>query len=364
LLSIDGGGIRGVLSLGILKRIETILRVQSGSSGLVLADYFDYIAGTSVGAVLASALALGMSTSELDDLILGDARLMFEPTSNIVRRLLFSRYDAHALERCLQDIFGVDTTLGSDRIRTLLMLVMLNARTNSPWPLSNNPAAKYNMAERGIENNLNFPLWQLLRASTAAPYFFEPERIAIGTQDYLFFDGGLSSLNNPAFKLFQMATLPCYRLEWPTGADRMLLVSVGTGLIPKEVHKQTLVNSQVAATVLSAMQTLMFASTTEVDIQCRSFARVIAGDAIDGEVGDFIDQAPIGGTPLFSYIRYNALLTADGLASIGCQHLANHSFHLDDVTSMLACVEVGDAVGRMLVRPGHFSVFPPTCRSF
>ncbi|MFM0339940.1 patatin-like phospholipase family protein [Paraburkholderia fungorum] len=360
LLAIDGGGVRGLLAVRILARIEALLRERSGRPGLVLAEYFDYIAGTSAGAILAAGLALGMSVQQLDSLFVHDASAMFSPTTNFIKRLLFARYDASALRDYLQKIFGADTTLGSTRLRTLLMLVMLNARTNSPWPISSNPYAKYSDMRHGADSNLNLPLWQLVRASTAAPYFFDPERIRIGSQVHLFYDGAISSLNNPAFKLFQMATLPCYRLEWPTGADRMLLVSVGTGLLPKEITRQTVADTQVAATVLAAMQSLMFAGTTEVDVQCRGFARVLAGDEIDSEIGDLRDHTPIGGTPLFSYMRYNALLTPEGLEAIGCGHLAHNAFRLDDVHAMAACSEIGDAIGRSKVKPEHFADFPPS----
>jgi uncharacterized protein len=50
LLALDGGGIRGVLSLLILARIEELLVKQSGRTDYRLADYFDYVAGTSTGA--------------------------------------------------------------------------------------------------------------------------------------------------------------------------------------------------------------------------------------------------------------------------------------------------------------------------
>ena len=63
------------------------------------------------------------------------------------------------------------------------MVVMRNHTTDSPWPVSNNPLAKYN--DRGRKDcNLNLPLWQLVRASTAAPTFFPPEVIvfAEGTE--------------------------------------------------------------------------------------------------------------------------------------------------------------------------------------
>jgi len=60
LLAIDGGGIRGVLSLEVLQKVESLLRRQSGRADFVLADYFDYIAGTSTGGIVA-----GWATSVL-----------------------------------------------------------------------------------------------------------------------------------------------------------------------------------------------------------------------------------------------------------------------------------------------------------
>src|SRR5215813_4805085 len=61
LLALDGGGIRGVLTLEILAAIEDLLhRELSAGNDFVLADYFDYIAGTSTGAIVAAGLACGM----------------------------------------------------------------------------------------------------------------------------------------------------------------------------------------------------------------------------------------------------------------------------------------------------------------
>ena len=59
ILSIDGGGIRGCLTLGYLKKIETIVRLQLNQEDAVLSDYFDLIGGTSTGALIAAQLALG-----------------------------------------------------------------------------------------------------------------------------------------------------------------------------------------------------------------------------------------------------------------------------------------------------------------
>jgi len=68
------------------------------------------------------------------------------------------------LSAMLRDLIGADTPFGSDKLQTLLMIVLRNATNDSPRPLSNNPDAKYNLA--GVPGrNTDLPLWQLVRAS-------------------------------------------------------------------------------------------------------------------------------------------------------------------------------------------------------
>ena len=171
------------------------------------------------------------------------------------------------------------------------MIVLRNATTDSPWPVSSNPRAKYNdIAVCGKDSNLHLPLWQLVRASTAAPTFFPPEVINVGPHQFVFVDGGVTMYNNPAFQLFLMATSEPYRLCWPTGEDRMLLISVGTGasananknLSPREMN---LIYN--ASNIPSA---LMAAALHEQDFLCRIFGKCLAGDPLDREVGDVIGQ--------------------------------------------------------------------------
>jgi uncharacterized protein len=57
ILSLDGGGVRGILTLGILKQIETLAREKTNNPNLVLGDYYDLIGGTSTGAIRAWQLA-------------------------------------------------------------------------------------------------------------------------------------------------------------------------------------------------------------------------------------------------------------------------------------------------------------------
>jgi patatin-like phospholipase/acyl hydrolase len=204
LLAIDGGGIRGVLSLQILDKIGGLLICETKRPDYRLADYFDYVAGTSTGGIIAAGIALGMSVSEILKFYEDNGPRMFDKAS-IIHRLQF-QYKSEPLANQLQTVFGEATTLGSDEIETLLLLVMRNATTDSPWPISNNPYAKYNDLTHPA-CNLHFPLWQLVRASTAAPTYFPPEVITCGGKPFIFVDGGVTMYNNPAFQMFLMATV-------------------------------------------------------------------------------------------------------------------------------------------------------------
>ena len=80
----------------------------------------------------------------------------------------------------------------------------------------------------------------------------------------------------------------------------MLIVSVGTGLLSKEIKSLSFIDNQVVNTVLTAMQSLMFTGTVEQDLLCRGLGKCLVGDPIDGEVGDMIDSPSPLSEPLFS----------------------------------------------------------------
>ena len=65
ILSLDGGGIRGILTLEYLSAIEKLLKKRSGRDEFLLCDYFDLIGGTSTGSIIAAGLACGMSVDQL-----------------------------------------------------------------------------------------------------------------------------------------------------------------------------------------------------------------------------------------------------------------------------------------------------------
>ena len=356
LLACDGGGIRGIISIEILARIEAQLRVASSKPDLVLADYFDYVAGTSTGAIIATLVSLGFSVDAIRDFYLKSGAEMFQPAKLWER--LHTKFDDDNLTRMLKEVTGEETTLGSDRLRTLLMIVLRNATTDSPWPLSNNPSAKYNdLAVRGAGSNLHLPLWQLVRASTAAPTYFPPEVVNVGPQQFVFVDGGVTMYNNPAFQLFLMATSEPYRLCWPTGEDQMLIVSVGTGASANAKNDLTPREMNLIYNASNIPSALMAAALHEQDFLCRTFGKCLAGDLLDREVGDVIGQGIKDAPKLFTYVRYNAELSREGLDALDLQQInPGHVQQMDSVDHISEMQEVGRAVG-LKVAIEHFNGF-------
>lgn len=355
ILALDGGGVRGVVSVEVLARIEALLRERTGRPDLRLGDWFDLIAGTSTGAITAALLALGYAVDDVRRFYRDEAVALFEPAP--VRDRLHHRYDAGPFARRLRHVFGADTTLGSDRLRTLLLLVLRNATTDSPWFLTNNPKAKFNDPSMpGC--NLDVPLWRLVRASAAAPTYFEPEVIEVGTKRFVFSDGALTGYNNPAFQAFLTATVEPYGISWPTGLDRLLVVSVGTGtrsLADAALHPDAMHLVYHAQTLPIA---LLSAANYQQDLLCRVFGDCLVGEPLDLEVGDLIGARGPVEPKLFTYLRYDVALTPEGLEAIGCGHHDAHLLdELDDVSDLSALQEVGTALASSRVRPAHFEQF-------
>ena len=356
LLALDGGGIRGMISIEVLAQIEAILQKGLGrGDDFVLADYFDYIAGTSTGAIIATCLSLGMRVDTLRTFYIDSGPDMFNRAGFF--QTFRYRFEDEPLAAKLRGVMGGDTTLGSERLRTLLMIVLRNATTDSPWPLSNNPDARYNRPGAKGQNT-RLPLWQLVRASTAAPTYFAPEVIDVGEKRFIFVDGGMTMYNNPAFHLFLMATAAPYNLRWPAGEDRMLLVSVGTGTAAAANENLREGEMNLLYNASSVPSALMFAALNEQDFLCRAFGKCLAGDVLDREIGTMIGQEGPVTPKLFTYVRYNAELSDDGLTELGLPDIAPRRVQrLDAIDAVPDLRRVGEAVGRKRVQPSHFDGF-------
>jgi uncharacterized protein len=373
MLALDGGGIRGLVTLGILEKIEMLVKQKTGQK---LGEYFDYIAGTSTGAIIAAGLSRGKTVGELIDFYTSDGQQMFDP-SWLIERIKYL-YSADPLKATLQQVFGHDTDLGPANLECLLLVITKNVTTDSAWPISSNPDAKYNDPARR-DCNLRIPLWQLVRASTAAPVYFPPEVLQWDPADpaktFVFVDGGVTPYNNPAFLLYRMATEPAYKLNWKKGEDNLLLISVGTGAAESLGATAASPNKNIVSTAAGLPGELMYGILMDQDLSCRSVGRCTFGAHLDREVLDLVprqiregmtmeEQYAAPTVPLsnnlgrnFLYARYNADLSATGLKNLGLPQVNAASIQkMDAVENISALLQVGRAAAAR-VEAGHFGSF-------
>ncbi|HEX2123620.1 MAG TPA: patatin-like phospholipase family protein [Thermoanaerobaculia bacterium] len=360
ILALDGGGLRGILTLGILRHIEDELRARHGDdAGFRLCHYFDLIAGTSTGAIIAAALAVGLTVEEITARYRQLGSRVFE--RSFLRQGLFrAKYDERRLIEELKTLFGADETLGGTSLLTGLLVVIKRLDTASPWPVSNNPDGKYFKSRpSGSIGNGDYKLWQTVRASTAAPDYFDPERITIAQMpDHLpvygdFVDGGVSPFNNPAFQAFMYATIGGYRVRWTAAADKLLLVSVGTG-----VHDPAVQRSQMAAAhALRALLSMMDDCAALQETLLQWLSQSPTARRIDSELGT-LDGDLIGGASLLTYVRYNAGLDAasvgDLLKEKAKEIPVENLSAMDAPENMEALHQIGLAAGKRDVRSEHF----------
>lgn len=374
ILACDGGGILGLMSVEILAKLEADLRQHTGKPDLVLSDFFDFVCGTSTGAIVATCLAAGMSTGQIRDFYVKSGATMFE-ASSFTKRLRYSYNDgplAQILQTEINRALGYKdgaplATLGNENLKCLLMMVMRNHTTDSPWPVSNNPHARYNDPVRG-DCNLKLPLWQLVRASTAAPTFFPPEVVVFGEgtskeYSFVFVDGGVTTYNNPAFLAFQMATAAPYKVNWKTGADDLLIVSVGTGTAPRARPGLKPGDLWLLDHAKSMPSALMNAAAAGWDMTCRMIGDCRFGAPIDREFGDGVmkagDEPNWGGSKQFTYVRYDPDVSRPGLQALGLDDIKPEDVQVMDSVKFIRDIQrVGEAYSRQ-VSLDHFRQFAP-----
>lgn len=218
ILALDGGGVRGILTLGYLERIEELLRARhDGSKDFRLSHYFDLIAGTSTGAIIAACLAKGMQVAEVRRLYDGLGNSVFK-RSFFRQGILRAKYSAKRLRELLKDVFQ-NNTMGSLSLQTGLLVVAKRLDTGRTWPMSNNPGNRFFTAgpNDSFFSNEDYLLRSVVRASTAAPSYFAPEFIDISREGERphgeFIDGGVSPHNNPALLALQLVTIRGFGAE-------------------------------------------------------------------------------------------------------------------------------------------------------
>lgn len=248
ILALDGGGSRGLLSLGVLAQLERHLAERSGQGDKFrLAHYFDLIGGTSTGAIIATTLALEWRVRDVVELYFKLLPAIFErPQVPGPLRVLIPAFKNKALTSALNEYLG-DRQLNSEDLKTGLAIHAKRIDSGSAWILVNNPEWCYFNARSGSEGiaNSEFYLRDLVQSSAAAPTYFADVRVPMARDkngnisSYAhFFDGGVSPNNNPALQLLLTVTEPAFGFNWKTGEDDLLIWSVGTGYVRKRFEKK------------------------------------------------------------------------------------------------------------------------------
>ncbi|HET9279070.1 MAG TPA: hypothetical protein VFN95_12825, partial [Flavitalea sp.] len=196
--------------------------------------------------------------------------------------------------------------------------------------------------------------------------YFRPETLQWDPKNpektFVFVDGGVTPYNNPAFLMYRMATQRAYGLNWKTGEKQMLIVSVGTGSAPSPG-----VYDHLLETLKELPNNLMYAMQVDQDINCRTVGRCIFGAPIDREVGDMIPldannkilSLDSDASRHFTYVRYNADLSEQGLEEFKLHHIQSDDVRqMDSVKYIPQLREVGRAVGKLQVKvKDHFGSF-------
>ncbi len=250
ILSIDGGGIRGLIPATIIAAWEA----QLGP----IRNHFHMISGTSTGGILATALANGTSAHDLCNFYKAKGPEIFSSSIASLGGLAAQLYDAAPLEAAVKAVLkGKLSTIQKD-----LLVTSYDLQARMPFLFKSWKARgiELNADERATDNN--FQLCDMARATSAAPTFFPPAKIKSETgKAYGLIDGGVYA-NNPAMCAYVAA-----KRLYPK-ADEYIIVSLGTGALTKPIAFAD-ANSFGLAGWLRPLLDIMFdgvSSTTEYEL--------------------------------------------------------------------------------------------------
>jgi len=236
ILSIDGGGIRGIIPATIIRYIEESIQERTGEARARISDYFDLMAGTSTGGILVCAYLVPAAGDPMRPRFTAEEALnlykerggdIFELSLwqkiRTAKGTLDEKYQADALEKALDEYFG------ETKLSQLLKPCLIPA-----YDIENR-MGKFFTSYNADANTRNFLVKDVARATSAAPTYFETAHIrSMYGVSYALIDGGVF-VNNPALCAYAEARTMKFEskgIDYPTAKD-MLLLSLGTGEVKK-----------------------------------------------------------------------------------------------------------------------------------
>ncbi len=203
ILSLDGGGIKGLFSAAVLAFLEE-------DHGVSIKDHFDLIVGTSTGGIIALGLGLGLTPREIVHFYVEKGPSIFhEVKTSKIRQLYRTKYDVVPLESALKKCFG-DVLLGSSTKR--LVIPSYNIGEDDVYLF------KTPHHER-LKRDYKVPVWKVALATSAAPTYFQ----SCQKVDHIrLVDGGVWANNPTMVGIVEAISM----LDVPLNAIRVL--SLGT----------------------------------------------------------------------------------------------------------------------------------------
>jgi hypothetical protein len=249
------------------------------------------------------------------------------------------------------------------------MVMTKRMNTGSPWPLTNHPKDPYYSPVPGQRRigNANMLIWQIVRASTAAPHYFRPETVVVGsfvepdgsvTLDHgEFVDGGVSTANNPSLQLLKIALLRGFAFEWRTGPDKLLLVSVGTGLANRTRARARGLRATAGARAVDALLSIMDDCNAEVETMMQWLSTSPTARRINRQLGTLGGDL-LAGAPMLEYLRYNVEFErrwmTEHLSLDRSQAQLDTLAQMDQPGNMDALAELGRLAAATQVMDDHF----------
>jgi len=277
ILSIDGGGIRGIMPAAILVRLESIIQELTGQPDLKIGDMFDLVAGTSTGGILSCIyLAPGepkkakFSAQQALDLYVDHGHEIFDRTLwqrvGTIDGIFGAKFSNKALDAQLTKYFG-DLKL-ADLIKPSLI---------TSYEMTQRRAVFFTSADARDDAGSNFLVRDVARATSAAPTYFPPAGIqSTEGADYSLLDGGVFA-NNPALCAYSEALKLDFRTLFPDcdkaqprGARDMLIISLGTGSVKKRYRIEDFRQAGEIKWLEPIIDILMSGNSETVDYELKS----------------------------------------------------------------------------------------------
>ncbi|CAL5407282.1 unnamed protein product [Camellia sinensis] len=243
ILSIDGGGMRSILSGKALAYLENALRTKSGNPDARIADYFDVAAGAGVGGIF-TAMLFGtkdhsrpiFQAEDTWKFLATQGKKFYRSSSGsgsgggkIIKKILRSRSGSATgsstagLEKSMKEVF-------IDSGRSLTLKDTLKPVLIPCYDLSSSASFVFSRADALETDSFDFRLWEVCRATSAEPAVFEPVSMSSvdGQTLCLAVDGGLA-MSNPTAAAITHVLHNKQEFPFVRGVEDILVLSLGTG---------------------------------------------------------------------------------------------------------------------------------------